>query len=253
MITQTIVKKPGKNYVKGLTTANLGAPNYEILLNQHTEYIEALKECQVDVHILPADENLPDSTFVEDTAVLTKECAIITKPGAPSRADEILAIEPALRTYYDNIYYIKSPGTLDGGDVLQIENHFFIGLSSRTNKAGAQQLSEYLKQHNYEATIVTLENLFHLKTGIAYIGRHTILVTDELIDHQAFATYEKIIVPKDEAYAANCIRINDYVIIPKGYPKTKKKIERENFQTIEVNTSEFRKHDGGLSCLSLRF
>ena len=253
MFTQTIVKKPGKSYVHGLTTSNLGKPDYDLLLIQHEAYIEALKKCDVEIDILPADEKFPDSTFVEDTAVVTKDFAIVTNPGAPSRADEIIAMEPIIKKYFETIYTIKAPGTIDGGDVLQIDNHFYIGLSNRTNEQGAKQFGEIVSKHDYQYTIVTLKQLFHLKTGISYIGDETIVVTGELVDHPDFSTYKKIIVPKNEAYAANCIRVNDYVIVPKGYPKTKQAIENASFQTIAVDTSEFRKHDGGLSCLSLRF
>lgn len=251
--TQTIVKKPGKSYLQGLTTSDLGKPNYDLLLAQHAAYVEALKKCDVEVHMLPADENFPDSTFVEDTAVLTKEFAMITNPGATSRADEIIAMEPVIKQYYDTVEYIQSPGTLDGGDVLQIEKHYYIGLSSRTNEDGAKQFEQIVNRYGYQLTVITLEELFHLKTGISYIGNKTIVVTGELVDHPDFAMYEKIIVPEKETYAANCIKVNDYVIIPRGYPETKQAIKQAGFQTIAVDTSEFRKHDGGLSCLSLRF
>lgn len=253
MFKRVIVKKPGKSYVNGLTTSDLGKPDYELVKVQHDEYIEALKKCNVDVRILPLNEDFPDSTFVEDTAVLTPEFAIITNPGIDSRADEIIEMEPVIKEYYDKVFYIKAPGTLDGGDVLQIEKQFYIGLSSRTNEEGAKQFIEIVEQNGYKGKIVELKELFHLKTGISYIGNNTIVVTGELVEHPDFQEYDKIIVPKEEEYAANCIRVNDYVIIPKGYPQTKKAIEDAGFQTIEVNTSEFRKHDGGLSCLSLRF
>ena len=247
MFKNIIVKKPGKSYINGLTTSDLGTPDYDLLQKQHDKYIEALKKCNVDVRILPKNEDFPDSTFVEDTAVLTPEFAIITNPGVDSRADEIIEMEPVIKEYYDNIYYIKAPGTLDGGDVLQIEKQFYIGLSSRTNEEGAKQFIEIVEQNGYTGKIVELKELFHLKTGISYIGNNTIVVTGELVEHPDFQEYDKIIVPKEEEYAANCIRVNDYVIIPKGYPQTKKAIEEKGYQTIEVNTSEFRKLDGGLS------
>jgi len=253
MFTQTIVKKPGKSYLQGLTTSNLGKPDYNRLLIQHDSYIEALSKCGVDVEVHPADEKFPDSTFVEDTAVVTKDFAIMTNPGAPSRAEETIAMEPIIKKYFTTIDHIEAPGTLDGGDVLQIDNHFYIGLSSRTNEQGAKQFSDIVQKYGYQATIITLKELFHLKTGISYLGEQTIVVTGELINHPNFAPYKKIIVPETETYAANCIRVNDYVIIPEGYPQTKQAIEEAGYQTIAIETSEFQKHDGGLSCLSLRF
>ncbi|MCM3766768.1 dimethylarginine dimethylaminohydrolase family protein [Neobacillus niacini] len=253
MFKHTIVKTPGKTYINGLTTSNLGAPKLEKALEQHKAYIEALKTCGTEVTVLESSDEFPDSTFVEDTAVLTPGFAVISNPGAASRNGEIRDMEPAIKSFYEKVYYIKAPGALDGGDILQIEDHFYIGISARTNQEGAQQLKEILESENYKATIVPLKKFFHLKTGIAYLGNQTIVVAGEFIDHPDFHSYKKIIVPPEEEYAANCIRVNGYVIIPAGYPETKQRIEEAGYQTLELDTSEFRKLDGGLSCLSLRF
>ncbi|MFJ8235606.1 dimethylarginine dimethylaminohydrolase family protein [Ureibacillus sp. NPDC094379] len=253
MFNNVIVKTPGKSIESGLTTSDLGTPNYEKALDQHASYIEALKTCGVEVVTLLENEEFPDSTFVEDTAVLTPDFAVITNPGAPSRNGEIVEVEQVLKDFYDKFYYIKIPGTLDGGDILQIENHFYIGISARTNLEGAEQLKEILESENYKATIVPLEKFFHLKTGVTYLGNETIVVAGEFVNHEVFNSYKKIVVPDEEEYAANCIRVNDYVIVPLGYPQTKQKIEEAGYQVIEVDTKQFRKVDGGLSCLSLRF
>lgn len=253
MFKNTIVKTPGESYINGLTTSDLGTPILEKALEQHNAYIEALKKCGTEVTVLPSNNEFPDSTFVEDTAVLTPNFAVISNPGALSRNGEIHEMEPAIKSFYKNIYYIKAPGTLDGGDILQIEDHFYIGISARTNNEGAQQLKVILEMENYKATIVQLEKFFHLKTGIAYLGNQTIVAAGEFIDHPDFNSYKKIVVPPEEEYAANCIQVNDYVIIPAGYPITKQKINEAGYQTIELEMSEFRKLDGGLSCLSLRF
>ncbi|MDQ6600472.1 N(G),N(G)-dimethylarginine dimethylaminohydrolase [Bacillus salipaludis] len=253
MFKNVIVKTPGKTYVNGLTTSDLGTPILEKALEQHTFYIAALKQCGVEVTELQANENYPDSTFVEDTAVLTPGFAVVSNPGATTRNGEIIEMEPVLKKFYDKIYRIEAPGTLDGGDILQIEDHFYIGISARTNHEGAKQLKQILESENYKATIVELEKFFHLKTGVNYIGEGIILAAGEFVDHADFNSYKKIIVPTEEEYAANCIRVNDYVIVPAGFPKTKKNIEDAGFKTIEVDTTEFRKLDGGLSCLSLRF
>ncbi|MDN4492497.1 dimethylarginine dimethylaminohydrolase family protein [Ureibacillus aquaedulcis] len=248
-----IVKTPGKSYVNGLTTSDLGIPDYNQLLIQHEAYVEALKKCDVEVTHLPANEDYPDSTFVEDTAVLTRQFAVVANPGAASRNAEIVEMEPVLTNFFHKIYTIKYPGTLDGGDVLQADQHFYIGLSTRTNEEGARQLKEILETEGYKATIIQLKEFFHLKTGIAYLGNNIMVVAGEFIDHPAFEQYEKIVVSKKNEYSANCIRVNDYVILPKGYEETKKKIEGAGFKTIELEMSEFQKQDGGLSCLSLRF
>jgi dimethylargininase len=253
MFKNTIVKTPGESYIHGLTTSDLGKPDYEKALQQHDAYIEALKKCAVEVHVLASNPEFPDSTFVEDTAVLTPGFAVISNPGAISRNGEIIEMDPVLKSYYEKTYSIQSPGTLDGGDVLQIDDHFYIGISERTNLEGAQQLKHILEGENYKASIIQLEKFFHLKTGISYLGNQEIVVAGEFIDHPEFQFYKKIIVPAEEEYAANCIRVNDYVIIPAGFPKTKQKMNDAGYQTIELDVSEFRKLDGGLSCLSLRF
>lgn len=253
MFKNTIVKLPGETYINGLTTSNLGTPILDKALKQHKTYIEALKTCGVEVTVLPSSKEFPDSTFVEDTAVLTPEFAVISNPGASTRNGEIHEMAPVIKSFYENIYYIQSPGTLDGGDILQIEDHFYIGLSARTNLEGAQQLKAILESENYHATILKLDKFFHLKTGIAYLGNQTIVVAGEFIDHPDFYSYKKIIVPPEEEYSANCIRVNDYVIIPAGFPKTIQAVKEAGFQIIELEMSEFQKLDGGLSCLSLRF
>lgn len=253
MFSNVIVKKPGKSYVEGLTTSNLGTPNYEELLIQHENYVEALKRCKVEVTYLEKDEAYPDSTFVEDTAVLTKDFAVVTNPGAESRNGEIIAMEPVLKGFYDKIYHIEAPGTLDGGDILQADDTFYIGISARTNEEGAEQLKSILEGEGYRAHIVPLKEFFHLKTGIAYLGNNKMVLAGEFIDDELFASYDKIVIPKDDEYSANCILVNDYVIIPSGYPATKEKLQAAGHQVIELSMSEFQKQDGGLSCLSLRF
>lgn len=256
MFKNVIVKKPCKALVEGITSApELGKPNYELALKQHDAYISALKECGVKVTVLEADENFPDSCFVEDTAVLTSKCAIISNPGANTRTKEVETMIPVIKSFYneDQIDYIKSPGTLEGGDIMMVGNHFYIGLSNRTNQEGAEQLISILEKYGHTGSIVTLEKVLHLKTGINYIENNIMLVSGEFIEKPDFKTFEKIIIPEEEAYGANCIWVNNKVIIPSGYPTVKKGIMEKGYEIIEVDTSEYRKIDGGLSCLSLRF
>jgi dimethylargininase len=250
---QTIVRKPGKSYVNGLTSSNLGKPDYEKTLKQHQGYIEILKKCNVEVEVLEADEDFPDSCFVEDPAVITEKVAVVTNPGAESRNNEKIDMKRVLQKFYSNIEEIQAPGTLEGGDILRVRDHFYIGISCRTNKAGAEALSDILSKYGYSSTLVPLEKFFHLKTGIAYLGNNDLLVAGEFIDHPVFKDFNQITVSDEEEYAANCIAMNDYVLLPKGFPQTKEKVEKAGYQVIEVELSEFQKQDGGLSCLSLRF
>jgi dimethylargininase len=253
LFSRAIVKKISKSYVNGLTTSDLGIPDYDKAVEQHDQYVEALKKCGLEVIVLEADENFPDSTFVEDTAVLTSNSAIITNPGAESRNGEIKEIREVVKNYYNKLEEIQFPGFLDGGDVLQIDNHFYVGLSARTNREGAEQFAKIQKKYGYETTIVPLDKFFHLKTGVAYLGNNDLVVAGEFVDHPVFKDYNKIVVEAVEEYAANCIRMNDYVVIPKGFGDTKQKIEAAGYTVIELDMSEIQKQDGGLSCLSLRF
>lgn len=253
MFSNVIVKKPSKSYSTGLTTSNLGTPDYEQVLEQHAAYVEALKQCGVQVTYLEADEAFPDSTFVEDTAVLTKEFAIITNPGAETRRDEIIAMRPVVEQFYETIYTITAPGKLEGGDVMQLGKTFYVGLSTRTNKEGAEQFKQFAAQHGYTTHLVPLQEFFHLKTGIVPMNEDTVVISGEFLTNSLFDSYKKIVVEADELYSANCIQVNDYVIIAEGFPKIKQRLQEAGFQTIERNMSEFQKQDGGLSCLSLRF
>lgn len=239
--------------VNGLTGSNLGIPDFELALIQHQNYIGALKDCGLEVIVLEADENYPDSVFVEDAALLTPYCAVITNPGAPSRKGEITEMKEVVKNFYQEIETIEEPGTLEAGDVMMVGNHFYIGLSERTNLNGARQLIDLLARYNLTGSTVHLEHGLHLKTGVSYLENNNMLVTGGFINKEEFQKYNLILVDPSESYAANSLWINDKVLIPKGFPKTRLKIEQAGYNTIEVEVSEFRKLDGGLSCLSLRF
>ena len=256
MFTNVIVRRPCKAMTEGITSApELGKPDYELALKQHDDYIEALKSCGVEVTVLPADERYPDSCFVEDPAVITRKCAIITNPGAQSRNGEKDEIVTAIKKFFkdEDIEYIKAPGTLDGGDVMMVGDHFYVGKSARTNEEGIRQFIEILEKRGLSGSEVTLEKVLHLKTGINYLENNNMLVSGEFIDKPEFQKYNKIVIPEKEAYAANCIWVNDKVIVPTGYPAVEKAVRDAGYNIIFVDTSEYRKLDGGLSCLSLRF
>ncbi|WP_432667458.1 arginine deiminase family protein [Wukongibacter baidiensis] len=252
MFKTIIVRKPASTVVNGQTTSDLGIPDYEKAKVQHNEYIEVLKTCDVEVKILEADERYPDSCFVEDPAVVTEDFAIITNPGVDTRNGEKYIMEEGLKDCFDKFEYITD-GTLEGGDVMQIDKHFYIGLSKRTNKKGAEEFISIVEKYGYTGEVVQLIEMFHLKTGVNYIGDNTVLVSGEFIEDKRFDKFEKIIINDDEMYAANCIRVNDYLVMPADFPKTKKQLLDAGFKIKEVHMSEFQKIDGGLSCLSLRF
>lgn len=253
MFKKAIVKTPAKSIVHGLSTAGLGAPNYKQALSQHGAYINALQSCGLEVFILPKDEAYPDSVFIEDIALLTPKCAIITNPGASSRQGEILTFKNVLHDFYSNIEQIKAPGTVEAGDIMMVGSHYYVGLSQRTNHHGAQQIIQYLQCYGLSGSIVKMKEMLHLKTGVAYLEHNNLLACGEFITHDAFQTFNILPVTPQEQYAANCIWVNNHVLMPQGYPKAKNMIQRAGYNVIELNTSEFQKIDGGLSCLSLRF
>jgi len=253
LFTDAIVRTPCKNIINGITTSNEGEPDYIKAINQHKLYINALKYCGLEVTILPEKENYPDSTFVEDVALLTPTCAIITHPGAPSRQKETKSMKSVIIDFYDTVKIINSPGTVDAGDILMVGDHYYIGLSKRTNSAGANQIIKILEKHNLTGSTVPVKDMIHLKSGVAYLENNNLVATGEFKNKPEFKDFNLIKIDDDESYAANCVWVNNYVFVAKGYPKTKKAIEQAGYETIELDVSEFRKLDGGLSCLSLRF
>jgi dimethylargininase len=255
MFTHAIVRTPAPTLTEGLSTAGLGKPDYALALQQHAAYIAALQTCGLAVTVLEPDPAYPDSCFVEDAAVLAEHVAVITRPGAPSRRGEEKSVAKTLRQFYraDQVAHITAPGTLEGGDVMRVEDHFYIGLSARTNAEGAAQLIAILEQHDYTGSTVTMNEMLHLKTGLAYLEHNRLLAAGEFIHHPLFALFRRIPIDPQEAYAANCIYVNGTVLVPAGYPRTQAQIEAAGLPVLAVDTSEFRKLDGGLSCLSLRF
>jgi len=256
LFKNAIVRTPGNNFAQGLTTVDLGQPQFDKVLEQHGLYCEALQQCGLHITTLDPDLKFPDSTFVEDTAVLTSHSAILTNPGAHSRAGEVAAIAPALSKFFSSMPTIESPGTLDGGDICEAENHFLLGLSHRTNEEGARQLAAFLANEGYTSSCIdvrAMTTILHLNSGISYIGDNTLVVMEEMAALEAFASYNRIVVPVEETYAANCIRVNDRILFAAGYPRTAEQLIANNFHPLLLDMSEFQKMDGGLSCLSLRF
>jgi len=253
MFTQAIVKTPCKAMVNGLSSARLGKPDYKKALVQHADYIEALQECGLLVIVLPSDEEFPDSTFVEDTALLTPHCAILTNPGAPSRSGETDSILAVISDFYDIVEVVKSPGTVEAGDIMMVGNRYYIGLSERTNQAGAEQVIALLEAHGMRGSMVDITSALHLKTGLGYLENNNLLACGEFLSKAEFQHYNLMRVDPNEAYAANSVWVNETVLVPAGFPATRSLIASTGYRVREVDVSEFQKLDGGLSCLSLRF
>ena len=256
MFKKAIVRPPAENFADGLTTASLGTPDFRLALQQHGRYCEALKQCGLALTWLEPDARYPDSTFVEDAAVLTEHSAILTHPGAPSREGEVAAIGQTLRQFYTRFHTITPPGTLDGGDICEAGTHFFIGVSERTNAEGARQLADFLAGDGFTSSTVDIHGvpgILHLKSGIAYLGDNRLVLIDDLAGRPEFKGYEIVRMAPKENYAANCVRVNDYVLLAAGYPRFEATLRKLGYQPLVLDMSEYQKMDGGLSCLSLRF
>jgi len=256
MFTRAIVRPPSEALARGLTTAGLGAPDLHKALEQHSRYCAALEQCGLTLTRLAADAAYPDSTFVEDTAILTDRCAVLTRPGAASRVGEVTNIATVLPDFFSRIHRITAPGTVDGGDICQADEHFFIGLSERTNAEGARQLVQILAQEGFTSALVDIRGvrgILHLKSGISYLGDKRLVVIGALAGDSAFHGYEVVPVEPEENYAANFLRINDHLIISAGFAQFASTMRGFGLDVIALDMSEFRKMDGALSCLSLRF
>jgi len=255
-LRNAIVRLPAPNLADGLTTADLGVPDHERALVQHAAYCDALERCGLVLTRLAQDSRHPDATFVEDTAILTPHGAILTRPGAPSRAGEVEGIRGALSAFFPEFERIDAPGTLDGGDVCEMEGHFFVGISERTNEEGARQLAAILAQAGYTSALVDIrgvDGILHLKSGIAYVGEGQLVAIDALAREPVLRNCRVLPVEPSEVYAANCVRVNDRLLIAAGHPRLKAALRRMGYDTLPLEMSEFQKMDGGLSCLSLRF
>jgi dimethylargininase len=258
--TRAIVRPPARSFSAALSSAAEGPPDVDRALAQHAGYVRALRGCGLAITQLEPDEAYPDSTFVEDTAIVTARGAILTQPGAPSRLGEVRSMARTLREFYPDYASIAPPGSIDGGDVCEADNHFLIGISARTNVQGAQQLTQHLARWGYTASLIDITAnpaLLHLKSGIAYLGEG-VWVADASLEKDLKAqkhieVRDLILVPPAEAYAANCVRVNDTLLVPNGYPQVSAALASRGRRLLPLEMSEFRKMDGGLSCLSLRF
>ncbi len=254
--THAITRKPGNSFPFGITTAELGKPELELALTQHNLYCAALTQLGLQVNVLPALEFFPDSVFVEDVAIVEPEFAVLTRPGAIPRRDEAQEMLPVLEQYFKRIYQIEGNATLDGGDICKADDVYFLGLSARTNLDGAQQLASILNLFGYRSVLIDirpLDGFLHLKSAVNYLGDHTMLLDPRLSKLEEFVDFNRLVVPLEEAYAANCLRINDGVLVPSGFPQTLELVANAGFETMLLDVSEYRKMDGGLSCLSLRW
>ena len=247
-----IIRLPNKSIQNGLSSQNLH-PQYEVIAEEHSNYIKAIKTAGLQIKLLESLEEYPDSIFVEDPALTYKTNIIILNPFDPSRNGEKNIIKNEIKHLFDNILFVED-GFVEGGDILNINNHFIIGLSHRTNKLGAVNLSKILQSLGATVDICkTPDDILHFKSECSIIDDNTILVSNKMaqLDYLK-SNYHLIELPIGEEGAANALRINDKLLLPDGFTKADEMLSKK-YNIIKVKVDEIAKVDAGLSCMSLRW
>lgn len=217
---------------------------------QHAAYVGVLSRLGCTVIELPAEPDLPDSVFVEDTALVLPEVAVVTRPGARSRRAETASIAEALRPYR-KLLYIEAPATLDGGDVLVMGKAIHVGLSTRSDARAIEQLRSLLGPFGYSVTGVPLRGCLHLKSAVTRVDDETLLINGDWVDAARFGAFERIAVDAAEPHAANGLPLNGRVVFPEAFPRTREKLERHGCDVVAVALDELAKAEGAVTCCSL--
>ena len=247
-----LTRPPGARFAEALAATPPDPPiDLALARAQHAAYREALAWLGADALALAPDDAHPDACFVEDTAVVAGELAVITHPGAPSRRGEVDAVATALARRLE-VTRMTGPGTLDGGDCLRLGRTIYAGRSARTSADGVAQLAAAVAPRGYRVVPVTMPaGLLHLKCVCAPLGDDRVLLAEGTLPAEVFAGASVVWVPADEAYAANAVALGDRVVMSAGFPRTRDALARAGFQTRAVETTEVRKADGALTCLSI--
>ena len=224
----------------------------ERAIEQHRAYEDCLRGLGVEIVRLPAEPHLPDAVFVEDTAIVVDEVAIIPVMGAASRRPETASVATALQSYRP-LRYLEAPATLDGGDVLRVGRQVFVGLTRRTNREGIAQLAAHLAPFGYEVRAVEVTGCLHLKSACTQVGDGTLLINRGWVDATAFAGFDFVDVATDEPSAANALLIGETVVMPSAFPQTIALLEARGLKVLRVDVSEFQKAEGGVTCKSIIF
>jgi dimethylargininase len=212
-----------------------------------------LRSANLEVSVLPALEQFPDSVFVEDPALVFSQAAIVLRPGAPTRRAEIEELAPELSRCFDSVLRL-SEGFADGGDILVTPDCVFIGLSARTDSVGATNLQRLLGSLGFTSKVVHVPaGTLHLKTDCSLVDEETLLATDELARSSLLAGFRFLVPPADERHACNAIRVNETFFMRDGCPRTRELLQKHGMTVVELAASEIAKIDAGLSCMSLRW
>jgi dimethylargininase len=251
--THAIVRGPAATVTGGLRAVDTGSPDAKKFEEDHAVYVAALRDAGAQVVTLPALPEYPDSVFVEDTALCLPNGAIVLRPGAPSRLGEAEAMAPTLNGLYDRAAAIER-GHVEGGDILVTDSEILVGLSARTDRTGVAELRAIVEQWGYNLReLVTPSEILHFKTDCGLLDGNTVLATARLAASGCFDEYDVITVEPGEEACANCVRFNDVVLFPSGFPRTATRLREAGYALTELPNEQAAKVDGGMSCLSLRF
>ena len=222
----------------------------DLAMKQHEQYQSALSSLGCEIVSVPTEPGLPDSVFIEDTAIVLDEIAVLCRPGAQSRRPEVAGVEGVLQQYR-TLASIQSPGTLDGGDLLRIDKIIYAGLSTRSNQSGIEQLSNIVTDYGYSVETVETSKCLHLKSAVSGVAPGTLLINPDWISTSAFADYELIDVDKEESHAANALPVGQSLIYSTSYPRTMERMIAHGIDVIPVEVSELQKAEGAVTCCSL--
>lgn len=247
--TRALVRPPGASFVNAI--AEVPQPiDVALAQRQHAEYVDALKQAGVAVQVLAANEEFPDSCFMQDPAMVVGGVAILNRMGVASRVGETTLVADMLGARFTTCA-IEGPGTVEGGDVLNVGDKLYVGETERTNAAGIEQLRSIMAKRGFGVEAIAVRDYLHLLCVVTYVGKGVVVVLEDFANHPMLKGFKHAIVPRAEAYAANTLGIGNYVIVPAGFPKTVERVCGQGFEVLEVPVSEFYKADGGVSCLSL--
>jgi dimethylargininase len=248
-----IARRPAHSVVAGLRAVDTGAPDFRGVVAEHEAYVAALRAAGVAVEVLEPLDGFPDSLFVEDPALVFGEGAILLRPGAPSRLGEAEHLAPVLERRFPRVIRLTE-GYTDGGDVLVMPDRVMIGLSARTDEAGASALVKALAELGRRGEVVhTPQGVLHFKSDCAPLDDETVLSTARLAASGVFAGYDVILVPEGEEPAANALRVNDSLLVSARWPRTADLLARRGYAVTPLSTTEIARIDAGLSCMSLRW
>lgn len=253
MTLTAITREPSPRLEEGeVTYINRSPVSYKSAAWQHATYCDAMRSVGVNVITLPCLDEFPDSVFVEDTAVVLDEVAVLCAMGAKSRRPEAAHMKAELAKYRE-VVELQAPASIEGGDVLRIGKTLFVGQSTRTNALGAQALAEAIAPYGYGVIPVGVHGALHLKTACTALDDHTVLMNSNWIDPTPFRGFDLVEAAHDEPWAGNILRLDNWIIAQTGFPRTADMIAKRGYNVQLVDMSEYGKVEGSLTCLSLVF